>query len=250
MILDAHTHMPSEDWPGHPTPFPTVERAVAYLKGSGTDAALFNTWQSVYPESAKDLDEANAEALELAARYPDFLYPGLCIHPAFMETSRKWLGEFRRQGYLWVGELKSKPVAYSLLDEAFLDLCRECAEHNHIIQLHSNPEIVELARRMPDLRIVCSHLNRANYEGLKGLPNTWLDISGSAGGLHIRAREDALEIMGPDRLLHGTDFTGYEPRAFQARVEVAIPNRDDREKIYWKNLVDLLKDAGSKPIAP
>ena len=33
----------------------------------------------------------------------------------------------------------------------------------------------------------------------------------------------------------GTDFTGYEPRAFQIRLESSVPDPVEREKVRWWN---------------
>lgn len=246
MIIDAHTHMPSEGWSQHTPAIPTVAEAVAYLKATGTEAALFNMWQGVLAETEADLDHANAVALELAARYPGFLYPGVCLHPAFPETSLRWLSRFRDQGWLWVGELVNYRKPYRYTDEAFLALAAECAAHGHILQLHGHDDIVALAQRFPGLRVVCSHINVALCKRLAALPNTWVDISGGVGGLALGSLEGAFQAMGPDRLLYGTDFTGYEPRCFLLRLELSIPDPAIRQRILSENLLRLLKAAGSR----
>lgn len=249
MIIDAHTHLPSEGWPGTPTPFATVANAVAYLHATGTDAALFTTWQGVLAETVDDLNQGNAAALALAAQYPDFLYPGACLHPAFSASSRYWLQQFRDAGYRWVGELVPYQRPYRYTDEVFLELCAECAAHDHVVQLHVHEDIIEVARLFPNMPVVCAHIgDEAFCRMLAPLPNIWLDISGAQGGLVIGALETAYDILGADRLLYGTDFTGYEPRCFQARLACAVPDSEAREKILWRNVAQLLGSVGSRPI--
>jgi predicted TIM-barrel fold metal-dependent hydrolase len=252
MIIDAHTHMPSEGWPGYASWFATVDKAVAYLKAAGTDAAFFNTFQGVFAETEDDLDRGNAVALELADRYAGFLYPGACIHPAFPEASRRWLARFRERGIFWVGELVNYRKVYHYTDESFLALAAECAAHGHILQVHVQNEVYDLASRFPELPIVCSHINAELCRRLAGLPNTWVDISGSVGGLHLGGIEAACDAMGADRLLFGTDFTLYEPRSFQERLRMAVPHPEEREKILCGNILRLLERAGSRrpPGAP
>ena len=246
MIFDSHIHLPSEGWPGH-TPWVTsVDKAVAYLKSSGTDAALFNLWQGVFADTEQDLDQANEAALAISRQYAGFLFPGACIHPAFPETSRRWLAKFREQGHLWVGELVHYRKPYRYTDEAFMRLAADCAAGGHALQLHAHEDVYELARQIPALQVVCSHINVPLCKRLAELPNTWLDISGGAGGLQIGAIESAREAMGLERLFYGTDFTGYEPRCFQTRLALAVPDEAEREQIYSRNLLRLLAKLGSR----
>ncbi len=246
MIIDAHVHLPSENWDGKETPFATAAEAVAYLKNTGTDATLFNTWQGVFAESEDELDQGNAEALALHDAYPDFLFPGVCIHPAFPEVSRKWLTAFGERGFKWIGELVPYKVEYKYTDKAFLDLVSEFASDGHVLQLHIDHDIYDVAKQFPELQIVCSHLDAGLCQRLSELPNAWVDISGSAGGLHIGAIEGAYKAMGADRLLYGTDFTGYEPRAFQARLEAAVTDPEDRAKILSGNILRLMQMVGTQ----
>ena len=250
MIIDAHTHLPSENWSGDNGPFATVAEAVVYLKAAGTDAALFNTWQGVFAESAEDLEVANAEALALTEAYPGFLYPGAVIHPAFPDVSHKWLARFRELGYPWVGELVAYKLPYRYIDDDALALFAACAEGRHILQLHNSEDTIALARRFPDMPIVSSHIDYALLPRLAAEPNIRLDISGWCGGLGIGGIEKAYQAFGPDRLLYGTDFTGYEPRAFQTRLQIAVPNPAEREQILCKNLLRLLESVGARPIMP
>lgn len=242
MIFDAHTHLPAEGWGGDRGAFATVADAVAYLKAAGTHAALFNTWQGVLAESEADLERANAQALALARQYPGFLYPGAVIYPAWPEASLRWLRRFREAGHWWVGELVLEKCACRYTDEGFMALFAECAQHGHIVQLHVHEDIIAVARRFPQMTVVCSHIDAGLCPRLAAEPNIRLDISGSVGGLWIGGIEDAYRAFGPDRLLYGTDFTGYEPRCFQERLKVAVPDEAEREAILSRNVRGLLRE--------
>lgn len=248
MIIDAHTHMPSAGWPGHRSEVATVEDAVRYMRHVGTDAALFNMWQGVFAESERDLEEGNAEALAVAERYAGFLFPGVCIHPDFPDASLRWMRHFSDSGYKWVGELvhyhKEKPYRYT--DSGFLDLVEYCSSGGFVLQLHSDSAVVDVASRFPALQVVCAHIDVGLCERLAELPNTWMDISGSAGGLVVGAIEHAYKTMGPDRLLYGSDFTGYDPACFQARLGTAVPEESSRQRILGGNVLRLLEMVDSK----
>ncbi len=249
MLIDSHVHMPAVHWPDDPRNFLSVDDAVEYLRNTGTDAAIFNTWQGVLARNAEDIDKANADALELTAEYDGYLYPGLTINPVYPELSKEWLIRYREMGYKWVGELVFYFMDYRYTDQAFLDLCAECDKHGHILQLHTSEDILEVAKTFPELPIVCSHIDIELLPRLAEYENISLDISGSAGGLHIGALEKAFKILGADRLLYGTDYSSYEPRAFQARLNISVLDETDRQKIQWQNVKILLEKAGSKPIS-
>lgn len=249
MLIDAHTHMPSPGMEIYAPVNDTVEKAVRYLRAAGTDAAIFTTWRGVFATTAEELEQGNAEALALAKEFDGFLYPGATIHPAFPEESLRWLARFRDLGYKWVGELVHYQLPYHYTDPEFLRLCEACAEHGHILQAHIDEELIVMARRFPDMPVVISHIDPTLCPRLAEVPNIWLDVSGGAGGLHIGAMEAAYRSFGAGRLLYGTDFTGYEPRGFQARLEVAVPDPVEREQVRGKNVAELLERVGSQPIA-
>jgi len=250
MLIDTHTHMPSPGMEIYAPINDTVAKAVRYLRDAGTDAAIFTPWRAVFAESAEDLEQGNAEALALAKEYDGFLYPGATIHPAFPERSLEWLARFRDLGYKWVGELVPYKLPYSYTDQEFLRLAEVCAEHGHILQAHLDEGLIAVAKRFPELTVVNSHIDMAACPRQAAAPNLWLDISGGTGGLYMGGIEAAYQAFGADRLLFGTDFTGYEPRAFQVRLEAAVPDPTDREKIRWQNIVRLLEQAGSRLIIP
>lgn len=248
MIIDAHTHMPSPGWQGHSCFFTTVESAVEYLRKTGVNAALFNTWQGVFAETEDDINRANTAALNLYKNYKGFLYPGAVIHPLFPEISRQWLDRFRDNGFMWVGELVPYKCNIEFNEPAWLSLFEHCAKHGHAVQLHISKSINEVAARFPDMQVICSHIILDSLIELANNDNVWLDISGACGGLTIGGIEAALKAFGENRVLFGTDFTGYEPEAFIARTRSAIDDIKVREKVYSKNITELLAKIGSCPI--
>jgi len=201
-----------------------------------------------FAETEDDIDTANADALKLYKEYQGFLYPGAVIHPAFPKASRKWLDRFRDEGLMWVGELVQYKCGLEFNELPWLNLFENCALHGHAVQLHNSETIVDVATKFPDMQIVCAHINIPHLEALAQKENIWLDISGRCGGFIEGALEIALNIFGANRLLFGTDFTGYEPKVFINRVDSAIEDIKDREKLFSENIINLLAKIGSQPI--
>jgi predicted TIM-barrel fold metal-dependent hydrolase len=249
-IFDSHTHMPSIRWKNNKDFFKSVTAAIDYLKSTGVSKAIFNMWQGVLSETADDLEEGNKEALEIAAQSNGVLYPGVSMNPDFPEESLKWLVRFHELGFRWAGELltyktgsfKSK-CKYN--DPPFVKFIEKCAQLNFIVQLHVEPEIIDLARMFPKLTIICSHITNDDFlSQLVRLDNTYIDISGMEGGLHIGRLEKAIEIFGTKRLLFGSDFTGYDPLAFIARVKKTVPDTKKQNDIFCNNLMCLMTSVG------
>jgi predicted TIM-barrel fold metal-dependent hydrolase len=248
MVIDSHTHMPSPEWGKHECSYCSVKATVEHLQQAGIDRAIFNTWQGVFAETEDDINIANAEALKLHKEFGGFLYPGTVIHPAFPETSKEWLDQFRNEGLLWVGELVQYKCGMEFNEVSWLKLFEYCAGRGHLVQLHNSKSIVDVAAKFPEMQIVCAHINLPLLDALAQKENIWQDISGRCGGFTEGALETTVKIFGADRLLFGTDFTGYEPQAFIDRVNSAIKSVEDKEKIYSENIIKLLAKAGSLPI--
>jgi predicted TIM-barrel fold metal-dependent hydrolase len=249
-IIDCHTHMPSIGWEKPANFFPSVQEAVNYLRSSGIEKAIFNTWRGVLSGTREDLEKGNAEALEMAALTKGFLYPGVAMNPDFPEESLKWLSKFHELGYRWAGELLTYKIdtlksTCKYTDPRFVKLIERCVELKFIVQIHIEPEIVDLAKMFPGLTIVCSHIGEDDFlKRLVKCDNIYLDISGMSGGLIVGRLEKTVEILGANRLLFGSDFTGYEPQAFIARVKKAIPDHQEQQNVFYNNVSGLLKSVG------
>lgn len=251
-IIDAHTHMPSLGWELHEDFFPSFQDAVSYLRSVGIEKAIFNTWCGIFSQTPEDLERGNAEALEMAVLTKGFLYPGVAMNPDFPQESLRWLNEFHNLGYRWAGELltykiKTLKRTCEYTDPRFMKLLERCMELNFVVQIHGEPEIVDVAKAFPDLLIVCSHIGEEDFlRRLVEYENVFLDISGMAGGLIIGRLEKAVRIFGVDRLLFGSDFTGYDPQAFIVRVKKVIPELKEQKKVFYDNVRSLLNSVGSQ----
>jgi predicted TIM-barrel fold metal-dependent hydrolase len=125
---------------------------------------------------------------------------------------------------------------------------------------YSNPsDLHEVALRHPQIRFVIPHFGAGYFrEALMvadQCPNVYLDTSSSnrwmqyePAGLDLRNTfRRALELLGPERLLFGTD-SSFFPRGWHAQIfeaqskalyELAV-SREAAQKILSENLVRLL----------
>ena len=178
---------------------------------------------------------------------PEYLYPGVVIHPRAVKTSLAWLDRFRERGLVWVGELVPYRCGIDFDRPEWTPLFERCRDNGQIVQLHNSAGVVALAERMSELNIVCAHITAEWLAPLAALPNVRLDLSGANGGLRLGSMESALAAFGPERLLWATDYTAFDPACFVTRLERAVPDPAMRRKIGSGNLLRLLASAGSVP---
>jgi hypothetical protein len=111
------------------------------------------------------------------------------------------------------------------------------------VENESDPsDIAHLARRHPGTRILMAHLTAAGIRGvldIKACPNVSVDTSGSppVAGLV----EYAVEHLGAERVLFGSDFPIRDFACQLGRLEGADLTESEREKLLWKNAARLLK---------
>ncbi len=238
MIIDSHSHLPSPGRAGHN--FSEARPQIDAWRKLGINGAIFTTWQGVMAASADDIEQGNRAALDIYAKFSDFVLPGVSVHPKYPELSLQWIHEFHRQNLLWAGEwCPADQLEFDAPEyEPFFALCEELGM---VVQLHNSKGIIPVAKRHPQLTIVAAHVNHA-FIGEEGqLPNLWLDISGLYGGLCWQALEKAKDAFGTKRLFYGTDFDGYDPEIFIYRVKTHF-TPEEQQDIFHRNLLAFLRN--------
>jgi len=243
-IIDAHTHIGRQDIYDFDY---TPEELICSLKRSGVSGALFHPLTGTMAKSAEDMDAAAEESLMLYGKFPDFLYPGMTIRPEFPEKSIRIMDMFRERKLVWVGEcLSNYGENIPFDDERWMKLFRICSERHLIVQLHINPDAVRVAKLLPELTVVVSHLNPVILPELSELPNVFIDISGRRGGLSRDSLINARKLFGYSKLIYGTDMPGYDHDPFIIRVKRDFPV-SEQPQVFSGNLFRLLKEHGSAP---
>jgi hypothetical protein len=97
-------------------------------------------------------------------------------------------------------------------------------------------DIAALAAKFPGLRITMAHMRGARFRGIQDIKkhkNVWVDTSGSEcedGYLEYTLRE-----LGPDRIIHGSDYPGRDLATARGRIESLDVPAEVREKIFARN---------------
>lgn len=243
-IIDAHTHIGRQSIYDFDY---TAEEMIDLLKDSGVSGAMFHPITGTMAVSEEDMISSAQEALMLYEKHPDFLYPGITLRAEFPEKSIYLLDMFYERGIVWAGELLSNYGDITAFDdERWLKIFRICAERNIIVQLHVKEDVLRLAKKLPELTVVVSHLSPPLMPELAELPNVHIDISGARGGLHRDSLLKARKIFGYRRLLYGSDMPGYDHDPYILRVKRDFPE-GEQPFVFGGNLLELLRSHGSVP---
>lgn len=102
-------------------------------------------------------------------------------------------------------------------------------------------DIVELARRNPNVNVVMAHIPSCGYQGvaqIAGVKNLYCDTSGGTPEGSIL--EYAIELLGAERILYGSDIPYRNIASQQGRVLACLKNQRQKELIFYKNAERLL----------
>jgi predicted TIM-barrel fold metal-dependent hydrolase len=202
--------------------------------------------------SPDDLRRQNDEVLRAIGKFPDRAFGFVYLNPNHPDASLAELERCVASGpmvgvKLWVARRCS---------EAAIDpLVRRAAALGALVFQHtwfkangndpgeSSPlDLVALARRHPEVPLVCGHMGGDWERGLRairGEPNLYADLAGSdpcAGGTEMAVRE-----LGAERVLFGSDAGGRSFASQLAKVHGADLPDSAKERILSGNLRRLLQ---------
>ncbi len=244
MIIDAHLHVddvPALGWRME------AELCVRRLDEAGIDAGIVMT--------ITDWPEVNRDSLELVAdacaAYPGRLYAFARMHPWYWEEALDALEAAFREYDCFKG-LKLHPV--STIDhpasDGTLQLIRKAAEHDAPTLFHCGDEplttplgIAEAAAACPEATIILGHMggyfhvDDAISVGQQ-YPNVILETSAMPYPAKIR---QAVEAVGADRVIYGSDGPVCSPRIEVEKVKLAELEPEFERKVLGENARTLIE---------
>ncbi len=247
--IDIHAHF------GDPACFPQQGLAKEFLRlplpefrsacaRSHIAAACASPMEAIFPKNAAELLEANRRMAELSAREA-LLYQWVVLNPLFPESYAQ--AEQMLESPKCVG-IKLHPDGHGYaLEQYGRQLFAFCAGRKALVEIHtgdscSDPELlVPYANQNPELRIIAAHVGyggdgaaqiRAIQRSTQG--NLYADIS-SARSLQNRLLEWAVEEVGAERLLFGTDTPIHHMGMMRARVDFSDLEEAQKKMILFEN---------------
>jgi predicted TIM-barrel fold metal-dependent hydrolase len=257
MIIDVHTH----HYLGVETQRNThpVEPFMALAKQAGVTRVnlLGNLCRNgeILRPPARDVRGINTLTMQQVSRYPDFL-SGFCyLNPILdrrflLDEIERCVADGNLIGLKFEIDLNCRDPRLDPLLNRAQQLDVPILHHawytrdRHIHHPHASfpHDVADLAIRHPGVTIIMAHLSGTGVRGiLDVLPCKNVCIDTSGGQPLAGLVEYAVEKLGADRLLYGSDVVVRDFASQVARVKAARISRADKEKVLWKNAARILK---------
>ena len=252
-IFDFHLH-PGYDFHNDKLGYEiTPEIFVDGLKKSGitfASGSVLHKADSKRPveEYAEIIPRLNREAYSFYEAYPDIYTPGIHIHPDFVELSCSEVEYYAARGVRLVGEAVPYMMGWrSYSDPRVIEILRIASERGMVFNFHPNADLLDmegLFKALPNMKIVVAHLDGYglydwSVEMMKKYENVYFDIS--AHGIDRKGMlRDAVNKVGKERILYGSDYPGYAQKPFIDVVESSGLTTEEKEAIFYKNAERLL----------
>ncbi len=249
MIWDLHCHLSGV--PGQ-TVKERVEQLLVYADWMGVQRLIFFMgWPFLSNPTPEQLRKQNDQVLEALTLAPNRLFGFAYVSGEHPDESLKEIERCVASGPMLGIKLW---IARHCSDEALDPIVRRCGELQAVVYQHtwlkstgnepgeSTPmDVVALAKRHPDVRIICGHTGGDWTRGIRAVrtvPSVTIDLGGSeptAGFVEMAVRE-----LGADRILYGSDIGGRSFASQLAKVYGADITSADRKLILGQNLKRLL----------
>lgn len=240
MIVDSHTHVDEVHALGWMDP---PEVLLEQMNAAGIDRAVIMTYT--------DLPGLNPHAMEyiaeVVARFPNRFYGYIRLHPWYPEA----VALLHRAVQMGFKGIKLHPVSTLAHpgDAATVALLREASTFGLPALFHCGDEpmttpweIAEAAAQCPDTSIILGHMGGYFHvdEAIQvamQYPNLYLDTSAMPYPAKIR---EALDRLGPDRVLFASDGPGCSPRLELYKLVLAGLTERERLQVQSGNILRLL----------
>jgi hypothetical protein len=243
VIIDAHMHVddiPALGWKL------SAELVVERLDEAGIDRGVVMT--------IVDAPEVNPNALELVAEalaaYPDRLWAFARIHPWYGDEAAALLERAFELGFKGLKLHPVSTIAHPAGQDT-LRLIRLAAAHGAPTLFHCGDEpmttplaIAPAAEACPEATIILGHMGGYFHvdeaiETAERVPNLVLETSAMPYPAKIR---EAVERLGPERVVYASDGPVCSPRIDLEKVRVAALGAEAERLVLGENALRILEN--------
>lgn len=243
MIIDAHAHCDNTEWLGY---IDSPDRIVSLMDLYGIDMAVISSYND-----APDLEGRVVDYIDQGAKkYLDRLIPFIRVNPAHGEGTLEVIKDaILNRNFKGI---KLHPANYilSAFGQETMEILDLAAEYDVPVLFHCTEDVKSAplfmgfaAQNAPDTKMILAHmggffLTKDAINVCKQNRNIYLDTSEIP---FVDAIREAAEVLGPERILFGSDLPTDNPQFEIEKIKAANLGKEAENLIFWKNIARLLK---------
>lgn len=254
MLIDAHAHFlhagaGRADWEAVNRARFRAGETIGVTVHVASVLGTYGFSSPTYFPSPADVEMGNDAMIALLKAEPKRVRMMAVVNPNFTQHALGELDRCRAAGAIGIKLLASRRA-----DDPLLDHVAEFAAHHGMPILHhiwqhrrrewpsqeisDGADLARLAGRHPKVHFILAHIGGGGdylhtFAAVRDHPNILPDLSGS--GVDRGMLDDALNALGPARLLWGSDLTMCTGLAKLRALDVIGVKGRDLEDIRWRN---------------
>jgi len=238
LVVDAHQHVGPWPFPGR---WGGIEVNLDLMTRRGIDAAVISSTRAIVENMAR----GNAELAEAITSHGN-LFGYVTLNPTKPDASRQELRRYENVDRMVGVKIHTHYSGCSMGDPRTSRALEMAAEWGKPVLIHTwgaaaVAALEQIAARLPQLNILVAHAGGDAWrEGIAAAarqPNLYLDFACSTPD--TGAVERALDQIGAEQVLFGTDATLFDPAYMRARFDAIPMGVETRGKIMGSNALSL-----------
>ena len=213
-VIDVHGHCGS--WERTTSPVKTSASFVASMDRCGIAKLVVSSFTAIHGETPT----GNAETAAWVSTAPGRLYGYCVINPNYPAETQDELRRCFDEARGFVGfKFHCELHGAQLHDDGYAEALAYANDHRLPVLVHGGGEDrwEEVSERYPDATFIVAHAcawngydraQRAHFARFRDLRNVVVDVSGSPA--YRGAMEQLVELLGPDKILYGSDFPMFD----------------------------------------
>ena len=243
-VVDAHVH----NW----SLFADTAYLIGCLDRFGLDAmVMLSDLNGGYLPTTEQVAESNAATARLRDTVGERVIPFCYVNAMHTEQALAQIVRWSRAGFcglkLWVSQRGTDCRTHAVV-EAAIEVGWPVFYHSYY-RTHGDPpgaeapplDIAELACRYPEVQLIMAHMGAQFEHGLRAVadcPNVSVDYAGSIN--EKGAYETGLALLGPERVVFGTDLPGADYYVNAGRVLELDATDAVKQQIFAGNILRIL----------
>lgn len=221
------------------------DKMVQHLRRCGIRHLVFSHHQVLWGNMT------NSQVFDIVSQYPDVLRFYVGLNPHRPEQNKRDFELYESFKPFVVG-LKTLPGYYKLpaTDKKYEPMFIFANEHKLPFLFHTwghaqfngVPDMLEVAKRYPDITFFMGHSFSGDWEGAKRVadecPNAYFELTSLPGQTGVIER--LVKDIGSKRIIFGTDMPWFDELQHIGGVLSADITDEDKENILYRNVERLL----------